>query len=144
MPGGFGENYRRQKPRPPISAGIINQGLPVLEGLSRLGVGAGLSMQSMSGLIPLLRLVGVHLAYAQAGAADIPARTINGDGLIVPGVGECLILVRTAGGILRPRAKPEPCENVFSMAVPAGWQPIIVVKIDGVWSIAQPDCVPVA
>lgn len=61
-----GQIFTRQAAEPPVVARNINQGLPLLEALDRMGFGRGTSVQWLPGGIPLVRGLPSALAVAKA------------------------------------------------------------------------------
>lgn len=65
MNGKPGRAFERQAPGQPITARRINQGLPILDALQRMGVGAGMAQRDGPGGIPLLSAIPVDQVYAR-------------------------------------------------------------------------------
>lgn len=139
-----GETFRKQRDGQVIAPRTINQYGPPLEGLTRLSVGAGLSKQQMTGLIPLLRLLGVQAAVGKAGPEGITAADWSDEDNVIIGEGLVRIYAETSGKVGKPRGKLEPVLNWYEGTVAAGHAPLFLVKVPGivggVWTLVTFQC----
>jgi hypothetical protein len=140
----IGRSFRKQRGGQVIQPRTINQYGPPLEGISRLGVGPGMSQQQMAGLIPLLRLVGVSAGIGKAGPEGIDAADWSDEDHVVIGKGMARIYVETSGGIGKPRGKLEPVNNWFEGTIAGDYFPLLLIKmpgiVDGVWTLVTFGC----
>lgn len=83
-----GQSFTRQAAEPPVVARNINQGLPLLEALDRMGFGRGTAVQWLPGGIPLVWSTIPDLAIrpVRAPSTGIPAKSGN-----TPGQGTCTL-----------------------------------------------------
>lgn len=78
--------------------------------------------------------------YARAGPSGIAGATVDVDtGHVIPAEGDATLLVDRGYGPLA-EGGPIKLRNAWLGSIDAGWEPILIVRIDGRWSVAQLEC----
>lgn len=95
----FGRSLKKQRPRHPVSAGIINSGLDAANRASTPRVGSGMECIQVAGTPYYRALRYPGIAYALTGGSGIGACT--SDGLTPPtftsGVADCTLYFKSDG-----------------------------------------------
>jgi hypothetical protein len=82
----------------------------------------------------------VH-GFARAGPEGIPGADYTDPAHPVPAEGDAVLLVDRDAGPMGD-AGPIRLRNPWRGAIEPDWQPILIVRVDGRWSIGQAECAP--